>query len=183
MIERIMLPRWIPLALLSALLPASTMATESLSDRSPFLPPGFQDRSERPPERQVERRAPVQPLASRLTFNGVMKRDGITRIALRDRSSGTGFWVPLNGSENGWTVHSFDAGKMVVRVSGEGISGELPLYSENRAVVAAAPLAPVNNASPGASPPVPNAQQNERGQAEQPKIPVRRRVIVPRADG
>jgi len=92
---------------------AARAGTDSLVTNSPFLPQS----------------AVVQPGNSgaldKYELRGVASFGGVLTFSIYDSSSNRGYWIPLEGTEGGIRVASYDAQRETVVLEGEGGSRRL----------------------------------------------------------
>jgi len=147
-----------------------------LEQRSPFLPPNY---NESRPAPRVERKPPETPLDRLYRFTGVIEMGGRQRFALHDLRENRGFWTGKGEAGAAIRVERFDAGSSRVYVTVDGRSGWLPLQKRDLAVTEAPPPPPPN---PGTQAKPPEAATPQNPEAAQSRVPVRRRVIVRQPD-
>ncbi len=148
---------------------------ESLVERSPFLPPGYQARVE--PRPTVRPAPPAPSAASRLELVGVAAVDGAIRVSLRRRGEQRGTWLAPGESLDDVRYVSFDPGTREARVETGGRRETIPLKPPT-----VSPMPPTAQRNTPAAAQATRVQSSD--DSEKPKIPVRRRVIVrPRNSG
>jgi len=120
---------------------ASPLCALSQERASPF---------ERASNKAAETEAPAQFAPSRLDkmeFTGLLAFGGEVTISLYDTATKESIWVPLEGSEDGFTVSGFDEETGTISVSLQGITrniaiNENEIVAVKRAQPAAARSAP-----------------------------------------
>lgn len=149
---------------------------ESLIERSPFLPPGYDARPE--PRQQAERpRAPTPTAASRMELVGVAAADGVVSVSLRRRGEQRGEWLKPGESLDDVRFIRFDAKSREAVVETAGRRETVPLKPPSVGQMPAQP-----QRRPQQPPRPPRTQPGGSGEDsddKKPRIPVRRRVIVP----
>ncbi len=85
----------------------------------------------------------------KMEFTGLLAFGGEVTISLYDTETKESIWVPLDGSENGFSVTGFDEEKGTIAVSLDGITREIAI-NENEivAVQRVEPAAAPSNAPP-----------------------------------
>ena len=128
-------------AVLTLVTLASPLCALSQERASPF---------ERASNKAAETEAPAQFAPSRLDkmeFTGLLAFGGEVTISLYDTATKESIWVPLEGSEDGFTVSGFDEETGTISVSLQGITrniaiNENEIVAVKRAQPAAARSAP-----------------------------------------
>lgn len=91
-----------------------------LSERSPFLPPGFVAPEDRSQPAAPPPAATQGPLSRRFEFRGVYQLEGEYRFLITDKRTREGKWVPLNDASAPFHVRSFDLDKNAIVLNHEG---------------------------------------------------------------
>lgn len=113
----------------------ATAGTESLVNNSPFLP-----------------QSAVTPVAGsgaldRFELRGVASFGGVATFSIYDTTNNRGYWIPLNSSDAGVRVASYDPATEAVVVEGEG--GSRRLFLKEAQIQTMMPPAPVPVAAAG----------------------------------
>ena len=85
----------------------------SLIENSPFVWEGYVPPEERRPQREPPPPAPVDEPLDRLELRGIIVMGGETRVSFYHPDTQEGFWLPLDGSEGGYTVVNLDGSDSV----------------------------------------------------------------------
>ena len=160
--------RALPSLLVAALaIGAGEVWTQSLAERSPFLPPDFQQPSS-------TKDVPAAPPASaqQLRLKGVFSLGGEVKVNLFNTQTNKGTWVPIDGMIEGYRVVAYDAKERSVDLE---LDGEITRFELIRPTDAPIPVATASATTAA-------AQVNPR-QSIRPGTggtsTVRRRTIVP----
>lgn len=167
----------IPFLMVAVSACASAMGPiESLVERSPFLPPGYRSAPAEP--REAQRPAPPVPsAASRMELVGVVAEGGVVSVSLRRRGEPRGSWLRPGESLDDVRYVRFNLPGREAVVETGGRRETIPLKPPSVSAMPAQPPPPARASAPGAAAnAIPTPQPNE---SETPRIPVRRRVIVP----
>jgi len=135
----------------------------SLTQRSPFLPPGFNPET-KTPEKPRQTRSQANKA---LEFRGVYQLLGDYRFLVKESSAAFGNWVKLNDPKAVFVVTQYDPSSQTVTVEHEGVTHEISLIELEGNP---API-PVNGQPPAATHQG-NTAANQ-GQQVRPQIPVR----------
>jgi hypothetical protein len=157
-----------------ALLLSGATAAESLSSKSPFLPPGYNQQG---PAEPAQPQAPPGVIAREIEFRGVVKFGPEYQFSLFDKRDQKSYWIRMNETRGGITVRSYDPSELTVAVSKSGRTERIGLLeaTENPLPVPAAQAAPAASQQiSGAPAPEPRTTI----QSKAPRVP-RRRVILP----
>ncbi|MGB1127815.1 MAG: hypothetical protein ACPG3X_05555 [Opitutales bacterium] len=160
-----------------SVLPCSVFADESLSKKSPFLPPDHGTKTSVPAQPKVQ---PQGPISREIEFRGVVQLGGTYRFSLFNKKQNKSYWIEEKVSQDGLSVRSFDAGSSTVVVNVNGRSERLTLMTATDSPLPVAlnhsqsklPQAPV-------LPPQINPPQNKNSTK---RVIPRRRVILPTKD-
>ncbi len=76
----------------------------SLIENSPFVWEGYTPPQDRRPQRETPPPAPEDDPLDRLELRGIIVMGGETRVSFFHPDNQEGFWLPLDGSEGGYTV-------------------------------------------------------------------------------
>ncbi len=170
------------LLIIALLLPAPGLLAEmgpieGLVERSPFLPPGYRAPTP-PPPRVTPTPAPVAA-ANRFELVGVVSQEGEISVSLRPRGKPRGEWLKPGEEIDDVRFVSFNLGSREAVVETGGRRETIPLKAPS--VTGQVPQPPPPAASQQPPPPKPPNARPGRGQPEENvRVPVRRRVIVPR---
>lgn len=162
---------------LSALL-TPLCAESSLSEKSPFLPPGH---GVKPPEPVKPTVQPEGPITRELEFRGLVEIGGVYQFSIFNKKDQKGYWLKEDkASESGIVVRDYDEDSSSIIVNMNGRSERLTLMAatENPMPVAQATATTVNPATPNL-PPGLNIQQQSNDNTNRRTIP-RRRVVLPK---
>lgn len=167
--------------LLAVALPCSSVANPALSEKSPFLPPGYGVQEPEPAAPVVTN---VQgPLSRELEFRGVVQIGASYQFSLFSKKDNKGYWISENETVAGLSARNYDPDSSTLVVTSRGRSERLTLMAatESPLPVAASPARPVNATTP--NPPGINlpGRPNANDDSNRRVIP-RRRVILPRQD-
>jgi len=170
-------------AIIPLLLTASLYAAPAgLVERSPFLPPGFNDRE---PEPEPVVQAPP-PAPSTLEYTGFVKTYGQYQFAVTDKSTGKHYLVRMNEDRPDvpFKVTNFDERTDSIHINNAGraqmISRRAP--SARPSIPNLTPSVPRPGTPRVATPnnnTVVNVGRPDRNNPEQPRRIIRRRVITP----
>lgn len=147
--------------------------SEDLLENSPFLPPGFGEKAQKPEA------APEQgPLAKTVEFRSVARINGEWHFSLFNREKKQSVWVKMAEDDSPYQVSEYDPEENRVRLSFNNRSEWLPLKV---AAASGAPRPEVQKPvlrSPGMQPK--RTSQSERPRLNRRRVPSRRQVTVPR---
>ena len=168
------------IALLAFSGPLATAAPgpiESLVERSPFLPPGYRARAEEP--RTAQRPTPPTPTAaSRMELIGVVASGGEIKVSLRRKGEPRGVWLNPGELLDDVRFVRFDLSGREAVVETAGRRESIPLKPPQVSAMPTVPNQPSgrnsNQRRESATPPKPPGSSSDT-----PRVPVRRRVIVP----
>ncbi len=162
------------LAALAAFQPLAATA-ETLEEKSPFLPPGYNREG---PAETVEAQAPPGVVAREVEFRGVVKFGAEYQFSLFDKRDQKGYWIRMNETKGGITVRSYNPSELTVAVSKGGRTERISLLEATEGPLPV-PAAAVQQPQqiPGAQA-VPTSPQTTI-QSKAPTVP-RRRVILPK---
>ncbi len=134
------------------------LATASLVAGFIFMPVHSLGSTERSPFERASAApvaAPAQkPVPNKLDnveFTGLLSFGGEVTISLFDTKENRSFWVPLDGSQEGFSVSGFDEDAGTISVSFNGVTREIPI-NENEIVAMKQPV-PQSRAEPPAPKP------------------------------
>lgn len=147
-----------------------------LSEKSPFLPPGYGQEETKPAEPVVQ---PQGPISREIEFRGIAQIGGVYQFSIFNKKEQKGYWLKENEREDGISVSSFDDNASTVVILMNGRSERLTLMSATETPM------PVAQASPGnkeqARPPGLPAELNRKSSgSNNRKVVPRRRVILPK---
>lgn len=181
--------RWMGLAralcllLLSGLPPVATAQSASLSNKNPFLPPGYgEPKEEAPPPKRPQTNGPI---ARQIEFRGVIQMGETYRFSLFHKSEQKSYWIPENGVEDGLSVRGFDPDSMTVTVDLRGQAERLTLMSSSDSPMPVQKSAPKQAAQAQIPKELRPKIGNNRGNNDDNKrrrVVPRRRVILPKRD-
>lgn len=106
-----------------------TAGTERLITNSPFLP------------QSAVAQTPSSGALDRFELRGVASFGGVPTFSIYDTTNNRGYWIPLNTSEAGVRVASYDPASEAVVVEGEG--GSRRLFLKEAQIQTMLPPAPV----------------------------------------
>lgn len=153
----------------------NTVLFGGLSERSPFLPPGFV-----PPEERTQAAPPPAatqgPLSRRFEFRGVYELAGEYRFLITDRRTREGKWVPLDDSSAPFHVRSFDLANNSIMLNHEGQTETIEL---ERLGANSTPMPVAGAPSPTAPRPAVATAQPGQSDAAQPPQRTRRPTVRP----
>lgn len=157
-------------------LPLPLFSDTKLSEKSPFLPPGYGKEETKPTEPVIQ---PQGPISREIEFRGIVQINGVYQFSIYNKKEQKGYWLKENEGEDGISVSSFDDNAATVVVLMNGRSERLTLMSATEK-----PL-PVATATPGnkqqARPPGLPAEANRKSSgSSNRKVVPRRRVILPK---
>ena len=109
--------------------------TESLRERSPFVPPSA--------PRQADAGANA---LSTIELTGILSVGGKPQFSVRDTSTGRSFWLGLGETQEGLTARSYDEAASSVVIEGRGARRNIVIREAR--VTTAAPSPPVVTAQP-----------------------------------
>lgn len=89
---------------------------ENLVSNSPFLP-----------QSAVAQAAGSSGSLDRYELRGVASFNGVPTFSVYDTTNNRGYWIPLNSSQDGIRIASYDASREAVVIEGEGASKRLVL--------------------------------------------------------
>lgn len=168
--------------ILMVALPASLTAENTLSEKSPFLPPGYGEEAPKPPPPPP----PTQgPISRQLEFRGIVQIAGSYQFSLFSKKENKGYWIEENGEVSGINVRNYDADSGTIVVTTNGRSERLTLISATDS-----PLPVAQSTAKPQAPQVPNIlptpenirpNTNDNNTSRRRVVP-RRRVILPKAD-
>jgi len=113
-----------------ALVCGAFAGTESLVSNSPFLP------------QTAITQTTSSGVLDRFELRGVASFGGVPTFSVYDTTNNRGYWIPLNGSESGVRIASYDPATEAVVVEGEG--GSRRLFLKEAQIQTMMPPAPVN---------------------------------------
>ena len=156
---------------------AATAGTESLVNNSPFLP------------QSAVVPAGNNGVLDRFELRGVASFGGVPTFSIYDTTNNRGYWIPLNGSESGVRIASYDPTTEAVVVEGEG--GSRRLFLKEAQIQTMMPPAPVPANATAAQgvplPAAPGAVTTEQEMAERRQRIIeelrRRRALRQQAQG
>ena len=172
---------------LLVIFPLGTMlqaqADRSLTEQSPFIPPGFQEQIKREQE-QKAKPAPAPPkppplIEKNLEFKGCMRLRNVWRFSIFDKRSGKSSWVRLNQkSEAGYAVIEFDEENKTVVIESNGHKEELSIKSPSGAPVPISHLKAAPKTTPKPTQQAIQAAKTARKTPPAKPVP-RRRIVTP----
>ncbi len=150
---------------------------KSLSENSPFLPPGHGEKPPEPPKPQVQ---PQGPISREIEFRGIVEINGVRQFSIYNKKEQKGYWLKENELEDGISVNNYekDASTIVVLMNGRSERLSLMTASENPMPVTKAAPSGNRQATKPALPPQLNANQSNDN-SKRRNVP-RRRVILPK---
>ncbi|MEO0510988.1 MAG: hypothetical protein AAF065_14150 [Verrucomicrobiota bacterium] len=147
-----------------------------LAKKSPFLPPGYGVKVEKPPKPV----APTQgPISREIEFRGIIQMGDTYKFSIFSKKEKKGDWITEGkASETGITVSGFDEKSSTVIVNMNGRVERLTLMKATDSPLPVPQIKAAsknNNNSNNALPP----QQNKQTQNNAKRTIPRRRVILP----
>ena len=170
------------LAALIALTAAPLSASASLADKSPFLPPNYNQKPAAPIKAAIQ---PQGPVSREIEFRGVIQMEGEYRFSVFNRKEQKAYWLYENQAEDGISVREFDpdSSSVVVNLNGRAERINLATASDSPLpVTRSAPSQATSNrpALPQIKPPqLARPNPNNSGNTRR-TVPPRRRVILPK---
>jgi hypothetical protein len=147
---------------------------QELSDKSPFLPPGYGKNEEvaAPPVVQNG------PLSRELEFRGVMKMQGRYQFSIYNKKGQQSYWIKENQTEDGITCRDYNPDTKSVTIVQNGRSERIQLVAvtDSPLPVSSSQPAATTNSAPQGNLAAPPSQDN----SERRRVIPRRRVILPR---
>lgn len=153
-------------------------AEGSLSEKSPFLPPGHGIKKDVPAQPKVQ---PQGPISREIEFRGVVQLGGTYRFSIFNKKKKKSYWLVEKVSQDGISVRSFDANSSSVVINLNGRSERLTLMTATDSPL---PVALNKAQSKPLKKPVLPAQitaPQDRNNNTKRVIP-RRRVILPKKE-
>jgi len=148
---------------------------ESLVERSPFLPPGYNE-SRRPEIKP--RPVPTVPVASsRMELVGVAADEGVVSVSLRLRGETRGTWLGPGETLEGVRFVRFDVSNRQAVVDNSGRREVIPLKAPSVSPIPEQPANPPRNSGPA---PARNVSQPDNTKKRTVQVPVRRTFIAPK---
>lgn len=154
---------------------ASTLSGQgynALSENSPFLPPGYNDKEEPPPPPVVN----SGPLAREVEFRGIMKKDGEYQFSIFNKKEQKGYWLKENELQAGMTIGNYDPDSMAITLKSNGRSERISMASASENPL---PVSMSSNNPNRQDADMPEMNSNTDDTNKRRIIP-RRRVILPR---
>lgn len=154
---------------------SALLAAESLSSKSPFLPPGHGVKPPEPPKPVVEVQGPI---SREIEFRGIVEIDGIYKFSIFNKKDQKSYWLTENeAAASGITAKSYDAASATIMIEMNNRTERLTLMSATDSPM------PVTQATPAAAnpvlPPELNTQNPPTKTNNRRSVP-RRRVILPK---
>lgn len=163
--------------LLFLLFNAPLFSDTKLSEKSPFLPPGYGKEETKPAEPVVQ---PQGPISREIEFRGMVQINGVYQFSIYNKKEQKGYWLKENERENGLSVSNFDENASTIVVLMNGRSERLTLMAATEKplpVSQAGPTGP-NKKRPAALPP--ELRNKKSSNTNRRKVVPRRRVILPK---
>lgn len=168
----------LPLLLFTLILtlPLSLFSDNSLSEKSPFLPPGHGSK----PKEAEPAVQPQGPISREIEFRGIIKMGGVYQFSVTNKKDQKSYWLKENEGQAGISVSNYDPNSSSIVVLMNGRSERLTLMSasETPMPVAQAKPATPNTARTAVLPP--QLTNINTGSANNRKVVPRRRVILPK---
>ena len=169
----------LPLALLLTLTLHGPLFSESkLSEKSPFLPPGYGEEALKPTKPVVQ---PQGPISRELEFRGIVQIGDVYQFSIFNKKKQKSYWLKENEREDGISVNNFNANASTIVVLMNGRSERLALMTATEKplpVAQAAPSGP-DKATPRGLPPQLRPKKSSNSSGNRRVVP-RRRVILPK---
>ncbi|HKK19084.1 MAG TPA: hypothetical protein VJ952_10430 [Opitutales bacterium] len=155
----------------------SLFADTKLSEKSPFLPPGYGEEEVKPAEPVVQ---PQGPISREIEFRGIVQIGGVYQFSIYNKKDQKGYWLKENERQDGISVNNFeeDASTIVVLMNGRSERLTLMSASESPLPVAQAKPSTQPQARPPGLPPQLNVKSSNSS-GNRKTVP-RRRVILPK---
>jgi hypothetical protein len=152
----------------------SLIADSQLSEKSPFLPPGYGKEEPKKPAPVVQ---PQGPVSNVIEFRGIVEMGGVYQFSIYNKKEQKGYWLKENAKQDGISINSFDttASTIVVVMNGRSERLTLMAATENPMPVAQAIPAATNK-----NPLPPQLQNQGSGNSNNRRVVPRRRVILPK---
>lgn len=158
-------------------LPASLTAENTLSEKSPFLPPRFGQEAPKSPSPPPPSQGPI---SRELELRGIIQIGGIFQFSLFSKKENKAYWIKEGETVSEISVQDFEDANGTVVVSKNGRSEQLTLVSStDNPIPVAISVAPTNQ--PKATPTNRPSQINEPGGNNRRVVP-RRRVVLPKSN-
>ncbi|PXA04522.1 hypothetical protein DDZ13_04925 [Coraliomargarita sinensis] len=147
----------------------------SLSEKSPFLPPGYGTEKPEEAEPVVQ---PQGPISRELEFRGIVQIDGVYQFSLYNKKDQKGYWLKANEREDGISVSNYEADSSTIVVLMNGRSERLTLMTANEKPMPVAQTTPQAQTTRNL-PPELNVKKSSNNSSSRKVVP-RRRVILPK---
>lgn len=147
----------------------------ALSENSPFLPPGYNDKPAPPPPPAVN----SGPLAREIEFRGMMKKDGVYQFSIYNKREQKGYWLKENEFEAGMSIGNYDANSMAITLTSNGRSERISMSTASESPLPVSMSSNNTNRPNVELPAIPSASSNTNETGNRRVIP-RRRVILPK---
>jgi len=159
------------------LLSFNLSAEESLSERSPFLPPGYGVENMEPKKPEVQQQGPI---SRELDFRGIVEIDGQFQFSIFNKKEQKSYWLREDSSsESGILVSSYSPQSSSIIVTLNGRSERLTLASPTDTPLSVGSSAASTGGTKSATSVLPPQLQNPNNNRS--KVPPRsgRRVVLP----
>lgn len=158
----------------------SMAADGELDVKSPFLPPGYGESTNKPAAKPKP--TTNGPLARELEFRGLIQLNGTFQFSLFNKKENKGYWIKENeAAAHGIKVNSFnqDENSIIVNMNGRTERLTMMTATENPLPVksSAPPVAKANRPKPSV---LPADLQKKSTKTSNSRVIPRRRVILPK---
>lgn len=165
------------IALLFLALNTPLFSVSSLSEKSPFLPPGHGKEAPKPKEPVVQ---PQGPISREIEFRGMVQINGVYQFSIYNKKEQKGYWLKMNESEDGIAVNEFDENASTIIVNMNGRSERLTLMAATEKPLPVSQTGS-SEANKNRPPGLPSELQNKKSDnTNRRKVVPRRRVILPK---
>ena len=156
---------------------APLFSDSKLTEKSPFLPPGYGKEEAKPAEPVVQ---PQGPISREIEFRGIVQIGGVYQFSIYNKKEQKGYWLKENEREDGISVNNFneDASTIVVLMNGRSERLTLMAATEKPLPVSQAGPTGPNKKRPAVLPP--ELRNKKSSNTNRRKVVPRRRVILPK---
>lgn len=149
----------------------------TLSERSPFLPPGYGKEEVKPVEPVVQ---PQGPISRELEFRGIVQIDGVYQFSVYNKKEQKGYWLKENEREDGIAINDFDENASTIVIMMNGRSERLSLMAASEQPLPVSQVGSPSSNKSRASVLPPELRNKNQGSTSRRKVVPRRRVILPK---
>jgi len=147
-----------------------------LSEKSPFLPPGYGQEETKPVEPVVQ---PQGPISREIEFRGIVEIGGEYQFSLFNKKEQKSYWLKENEREDGISVNNYEEDSSTIVVLMNGRSERLTLMAATEKPLPVAQAAPTTSTRNPLPPQLQRQSQNQ-GNGNNRRVVPRRRVILPK---